>query len=80
MTLGHGRGHAVLVVSAIAGERGHHARDLIEQGADLGAVVDLLGGQRGCDDLAAAGIHADVQLSPRPARQGLRMKSRVGFA
>jgi hypothetical protein len=45
-----------LVVSAVADERGHHAGDLIEQGADLGAVVDLLGRKRGCDHLARVGI------------------------
>ena len=62
--------NAVLVVSAVGDERGHHARDLVEQGADLGAVVDLLGGQRRRDDPARAGVQADVQLAPRPARLG----------
>ena len=61
---------SVLVISTVAGERGHHARDLIQQGADLGTVVDLLGRERGGDDLTAAGIQADVQLSPRPADLG----------
>ena len=70
MALGNAVVNAVLVVSAVGGERGHRARDLVEQGANLGAVVDLLGGQRRGDDLAALGIHADVQFSPRPARLG----------
>jgi hypothetical protein len=43
---------------------------LIEQGADLGAVVHLLGGQRHRDDLPGVGIQADVQLAPGPARLG----------
>jgi len=70
MALGNAGVNAVLVIPAIAGERGHRACDLIEQGADLGAVVDLLGCERGSDDLAAAGIQANVQLPPGPARLG----------
>lgn len=46
--------NAVLVVSAVGGERGYHARDLVEQGAGL-----LGRGRRG-GDLAAAGVQADV--------------------
>jgi len=70
VALGNTGTDAVLVVSTIGGERGHHSCDLVEQRADLGAVVDLLGRERGCDDLAAAGIQADVQLPPQPARLG----------
>ncbi len=43
---------------------------MIEQGTDLGAVVDVFVGQRCCDDLAGVGVQADVQLAPRPARLG----------
>ncbi len=60
----------VLVVSAIAGERGQRARHLVEQGTGQGAVIDVVGGQRGGDDLAGVGVHAEVQLSPRPPRAG----------
>ena len=70
MALGHAGVNAVLAISAVGGERGHHARDLVEQGADLGAVADLLGRERGGDDLAALGIQADMQFSPGPARLG----------
>jgi len=70
MALGDGGGNAVLVVSAVAGEGGHRSRHLIEQGADLGAVVDLLRCQRRRDDLPGVGIQADVQLAPGPARLG----------
>ena len=31
-----------LVIAAVAGERGHRACDLIEQGTDLGCVVHVL--------------------------------------
>ncbi len=37
MTLDDGGGNALLVVGAVPGERGHRCRDLVEQGADLGA-------------------------------------------
>ncbi len=47
VTLGHAGVNAVLVVPAVPRDRGHGSRDLVEQGADLGAVVDLLGGERG---------------------------------
>jgi len=43
---------------------------LIEQGANLGAVVDLLCRQHRRDDLPGVGIQADVQLPPGPARLG----------
>ncbi len=70
MALGDAVVDAVLVVSAVGNERGHRSRNLIKQGADLGAVVDLLGGQQRRDDLACAGVQADMQLPPRPARLG----------
>ena len=70
MTLGHSRRNALLVVGAVGGEGGHGSRDLVEQGADLGAIVPFFVGQRRGDDLAGVGIHADVQLAPGPARLG----------
>ena len=42
-----------MILAAVAGERRHRACDLIKQGADFGTVVDLLGRERGGDDLAA---------------------------
>lgn len=68
--LGNAGVDAILVAPAIAGERGHRARDLGEQDANLGTVVNLLGSQRRGDDLARAGIQADVQLLPGPPRVG----------
>ena len=66
MTLGNGGGDALLVVGAVARERRH----LVEQGADLQAVIDILRGQRGRDDLPGAGIQVAAQLAPGPARLG----------
>jgi len=40
---------------------------LVEQGADLGGVVLVAVGQRGRHDPTRAGVHAQVQLLPRPA-------------
>jgi hypothetical protein len=35
-----------VILPAVANDRGHRSRDLIEQSADLGAVVHLLGDER----------------------------------
>ena len=67
VAFGHAGVNAVLVEAAIAGERAYHTRNLVEQRSDLSAVVGLLGRERGGDDLAIAGIQADVQLPPGPA-------------
>jgi len=40
VTVGHGVVGGRAVIPAVAGERGHRSRDLVEQGAGLGAVVD----------------------------------------
>ncbi len=70
MALGNRSGHAVLVEPTVGGERGYGSVDLIEQGAGLGAIVDLFGRERGSDDLPGVGVYAQVQLPPRPARAG----------
>src|SRR3954468_18535287 len=61
---------AVLVVCAIAGERGDGTIDLVEQGTDLRAVIDIIAAQCRRNDLARVGIDADVQFAPRPAPAG----------
>jgi hypothetical protein len=43
---------------------------LVEQRTNLSAVIDVVGGQCRCGDLAGVGVHTDVQLSPRPAHFG----------
>src|SRR5437870_13228923 len=58
---------AVLVVCAIGGERGDGTIDLVEQGTDLRAVIDIIGGECRGDDPTRVGIDADVQFAPRPA-------------
>ena len=60
----------LLIIRAIAGERGDRAVDLVEQGTDLRAIIGIPVGQHRRDDLPGAGIHTDVQLSPGPAGAG----------
>jgi hypothetical protein len=40
------------------------ARDLIEQGTNLGGVVDIVRRQGERGDLSGVGVHTDVQLAP----------------
>ena len=60
-----------LIIRAVAGERDDGTINLIEQGTDLRAVVNLVGGQRRCDDLASVRINTDVQFTPPPAPSSL---------
>ncbi len=55
------------VVGAVAGEGGERSLDPVERGAHLRAVVHVPGGQGRGDDPPGAGVHAEVQLAPRPA-------------
>jgi hypothetical protein len=45
---------AVLVVCTIAGQRSEGTINLVEQGTDLRAVIDIIGGQRRRDDPAVS--------------------------
>src|SRR3954464_13423338 len=65
MTLGNA---GILIVRTVAGERGHLARDLVEQGPGLGAIINVTAGQWRGDDLSSIRVHAEVQLLPGPAR------------
>ena len=53
---------------AVVGPTGRHrpegTGDLIEQGTNLGAVIDVLGRQRHREELARIGIHTNVHLAP----------------
>ena len=60
-------GDALLVIGAITGEGGEPFLDPVEQGADLRAVIYIVGGQQRGDDPPRASVHAEVQLAPRPA-------------
>ena len=51
----------LLIVRPVARERGDGPVDLVEQGTNLRAVIDIVGGQRRGHDLAGVGIHAQVQ-------------------
>jgi hypothetical protein len=70
VALGDAGVNAFLIVRTVARDRRHGPCDLVEQGIGLGAVIHVVGGQRRGHDLAGVGIHAQVQLSPRPARAG----------
>src|SRR5882672_4976356 len=39
---------------------------LLQQGTDLRAVIDILAGQLGGNDLSCVGVHPDMKLSPGP--------------
>src|SRR3954468_13605827 len=62
--------YAVLVVRAVPREGGDRVRDLVQQGADLGGVVFVALGQGGGHDPAGLGVHAEMELPPRPAPLG----------
>src|SRR5712664_2443173 len=54
----------VPIVRPIAGKR--RARNLLQQGTDLRAVIDILAGQLDGNDLSRVGVHPDMELSPGP--------------
>ncbi len=70
MALGDTGVHAILVIGDVARKRGYWTCHLVEQGTDLCAVIGIMGGQRRGDDLAGAGIRAEVEFPPGPARAG----------
>ena len=58
---------AVLIICAIAGERGDGTVNLVKQRTDLRAVIDIVGSQRRRDDPTSVGINTDVE-SPATRR------------
>src|SRR6267154_1404753 len=58
----------VPIVRPISSKRRNRHRNLLKQGADLRAVIDILAGQVGGDDLSSVGVDTDVELSPGPTR------------
>src|SRR3984957_14590666 len=58
----------VPIVRSIAGKRHNRSGDLLKQGTDPRAVIDILAGQLGGDDLSSVGVHPDMELSPGPTR------------
>ena len=57
---------AVLVIGTVRREQGERTR-LVKQGADLGSVIGVAGGEHSGKDPPGVGIHPDVQLAPGPA-------------
>src|SRR3954454_3801186 len=49
---------------------GDRVRDLVQQGPDLGGVVFVAVGQGGGHDPAGLGVHAEMELPPRPVPLG----------
>ena len=56
----------VPIVRPISSKRRNRHRNLLKQGTDLRAVIDILAGQVGGDDLSSVGVDTDVELSPGP--------------
>src|SRR4029077_4777428 len=56
------------IVRSIAGKRRDRSGNLLQQGSDLRAVIDIVAGQVGGDDLSRVGVHPDMELSPGPTR------------
>src|SRR5207249_78433 len=56
----------VAIIGAVAGKRRNRTRNLLQQGIDLRAVIDILAGQLGGNDLSSVGVHPDMELSPGP--------------
>src|SRR3954451_18476427 len=55
------------IVGSVPRERSDRTRDLVEQGANLRAVIDIVGRQLRRNDPAGVSIHADVHLPPGSA-------------
>ena len=58
----------VPIVRSIAGKRRKRSGNLLKQGTDLGAVIDIVASQLGGGDLSRVSVHADMELSPGPMR------------
>jgi hypothetical protein len=61
MTLVQGGVHAGSVVAAVAHEEFDRVCELVEQGLDLGGVIDVAIGQDGGDDPTAHGVEGEHQ-------------------
>src|SRR5829696_7922091 len=67
MAFGDRAGDAVLIVRSVTRERSDQTRDLVEQGANLRPVINIVARQRRRDDPARVSIYANVELFPGPA-------------
>jgi hypothetical protein len=64
MVLANGAVDASLIVGSIPDEGGEWNCSLLEQGANLRAIIDIARGRLRGEDLPHLSIDADVQLSP----------------
>ena len=67
VALGDAGGDAVLIVGAVARERGNGIPDVIQQGAHLRAVIHVLDGQHGVDDPPS--VSGPLKTTPPEARR-----------
>src|SRR5271155_4272771 len=58
----------VAIERTITGEGNDRPPHLVEQSADLRAIIDIMSGQLDRNDLTGVGVHANMQLPPGPAR------------
>src|SRR4030081_886380 len=58
----------VPIIRSIAGKRRNRSGNLLQQGTDLRAVIDILVGQVGGDDFSSVGVGPCMELSPGPTR------------
>ena len=64
MALVQGGVDAGSVITAVSQEKLDRLGNLVEQGLNLGGVIDVAVGQDGSDDPAGHRVEADVQLAP----------------
>src|SRR5208283_1372688 len=62
----------------VTDERYDRARHLVEQSADLGAIVVVIGRQPDRHDLTGLGVYTEMQFSPGPACPRAMLASRPG--
>jgi hypothetical protein len=61
----------LVVIGTVRRHGRDHALGLPKQGRHLGDIVGKTLGQHVCCDLAAAGVHGQMQLAPLPARPAM---------
>ena len=74
MVLGDGVVDARLIVGSVTDERREWSRDLVEQGLNLRAIVDIMGRKLRGEDLSRLSIDADVQSAPGPTSFGAMLR------
>jgi hypothetical protein len=70
MPLGDGSVDIVPVEGTVGRNRSDRTADLVEQGAELRVIIDIMVGQHRRDDPSSVGVRAEMELAPSPARPG----------